>query len=101
MELVVFPAVFLKNVEKEGYVVAFDDIEVFCVGDTIEDAYKQAKHYLKTFAKLSYRMFGKIQEKPRSYLDSVKAHPKQIVLLVDAEVKPTPKVDAGDDIFNS
>ena len=98
MELHIFPAVFYKNKEDDEYVVAFDDVEVFCTGKTIEEAFKLAKRYLEVFCKLSYRMFGKIKETPRSYLDSQKAHPKEIILLVDAKVKPQPKVEEDNEI---
>ncbi len=98
MELHIFPAVFYKSKEDDEYVVAFDDVEVFCTGKTIEEAFKLAKHYLEVFCKLSYRMFGKIKETPRSYLDSQKAHPKEIILLVDAKVKPQPKVEDDNEI---
>lgn len=98
MELYVFPAVFYKDKEKDEYVVAFDDVEIYCSGKSIEEAFVYAKHHLTNFLKLSYKVFGKVQEKPRSYVESVKAHPKEIVLLIDGEVKPTPKKDVDDEV---
>lgn len=100
MELFIFPAVFYKNADEEEYVAAFDDIEVFAVAKTIEETFKLAKHYLRVYCQLSYKMYGEVKEKPRTYLESVKQHPKKIVLLVDADVEKEKKIDGFADQFD-
>lgn len=82
----IFPAVFYKDDENDNYIVAFDDVRIYCQGKTIEEAFFVARKYLKDFCKLSIKMYGEVQEKARTYLESAKNHKKEIVLLVDAEV---------------
>lgn len=91
MKRYVFPAVFYKDEENNNYVVAFDDIPVYCIGKTIEEAYSEAKKNLKDFCRSSIKSFGEVKEKPCTYLDCQKAHKNDIILLVDAEVKDTKK----------
>lgn len=83
----IFPAVFYRDEENDNYIVAFDDVKIYCQGQNIEEAFFTARKYLKDYCKLSLKMFGEVQEKPRTYLESVKQHKGEIVMLVDAEVK--------------
>ncbi len=87
MEQYIFPATFYRDEENDNYIVAFDDVQVYCLGKTIEEAYWTAKKYLKDFCRLSIKMFGQVQEKPRTYLEAREIHKNDIVLLIDAEVK--------------
>jgi len=91
MEHYIFPAAFYKDEENDCYIAAFDDVQVYCMGKTIEEAFLVARKYLKDFCRLSIKMFGKVQETPRSFLESQKIHKNDIVLLVDAEVKGNKK----------
>ena len=91
MEHYIFPAVFYRDEENDCYIVAFDDVQVYCTGRSIEEAFWTARKYLKDFCRLSIKMFGAVQEKPRSYLESCNIHKGEIVLLVDAEVKAAKK----------
>jgi hypothetical protein len=91
MEHFVFPAAFYKDEENDNYIVAFDDVRVYCMGKTIEEAYWNAKKYLKDYCRLSVKMFGEVQEKPRTFLESLEIHKNEIVLLIDAEVKGSKK----------
>lgn len=96
MEQYIFPAAFYKDEENDNYIVAFDDVQVYCMGKTIEEAYWTAKKYLKDFCRLSIKMFGAVQEKPRTYLESREIHKNDIVLLIDAEVKGVKKEEDDD-----
>ena len=96
MEQYIFPAAFYKDEENDNYIVAFDDVQVYCMGKTIEEAFWTAKKYLKDFCRLSIKMFGEVQEKPRSILESLEIHKNEIVLLIDAEVKSAKKEDGED-----
>lgn len=87
----IFPAVFYKDEENDDYLVAFEDVRIYCEGKTIEDAFFTARRYLRDFCKLSLKMFGEVREKPRTYLESRRNHKNDIVLLVDAEVKALSK----------
>jgi len=91
MEHFIFPAAFYRDEENDSYIVAFDDVQVYCMGKTIEDAFLTARKYLKDFCRLSFKMFGGVQEKPRTFLESREIHKNDIVMLVDAEVKNTKK----------
>ena len=91
MEQYIFPAAFYKDEENDNYIVAFDDVQVYCMGKTIEEAFWTAKKYLKDFCRLSIKMFGEVQENPRSILESLEIHKNEIVLLIDAEVKSAKK----------
>ncbi len=90
----IFPAAFYKDEENDNYIVAFDDVKIFCQGKTIEEAFYVARKYLKDFCKLSLKMFGEVQEKPRTFVESLSIHRDEIVLLIDAEVKNVTKKDA-------
>ena len=57
MEQYIFPAAFYKDEENDNYIVAFDDVQVYCMGKTIEEAFWTAKKYLKDFCRLSIKMF--------------------------------------------
>lgn len=87
----VYPALFIKDPEENCYLVAFDDIAVFCSGDTVEDALLEAKKLLKEYIRLSYEEYGEVLEKPRSYEQSVEFHKngKGFVQLVDVDLKIT------------
>ncbi len=87
----IFPAVFYKDEENDDYLVAFEDVRIYCEGKTIEDAFFTARRYLKDFCKLSLKMFGEVREKPRTYLEARQNHKHEVVLLVDAEVKALSK----------
>ena len=91
MEHFIFPAAFYKDDENDCYIVAFDDVQVYCTGKTIEEAFWTARKYLKDFCRLSIKMFGMVQEKPRTYLESREIHKNEIVMLIDAEVKSAKK----------
>lgn len=93
MEHFIFPAAFYKDEENDNYIVAFDDVQVYCTGKTIEEAFWTARKYLKDFCRLSIKMFGMVQEKPRTYLESREIHKNEIVMLIDAEVKGNKKED--------
>ena len=87
MKQYIFPAVFYKDIEGEGFVVAFDDVDLFCMGATVEEAYSMAKRMFTDFVKLSLKINGEVEEKPRSYVDSARHHKGKIVLLISAEIK--------------
>jgi len=91
MEHYIFPAVFYRDEENDNYIVAFDDVQVYCMGKTVEEAFFTARKYLRDFCRLSIKMYGEVQEKPRTYLESYELHKGEIVLLVDAEVKSNKK----------
>lgn len=83
----VFPAVFYKDSENDQYIVAFDDVNIYCSEKTVEEAFLTAKRLLREYVKLSVKMYGEMQEEPRTYLESVSIHKNDIVLLIDAEFK--------------
>ena len=91
MEHYIFPAVFYRDEENDNYIVAFDDVQVYCMGKTVEEAFFTARKYLRDFCRLSIKMYGEVQAKPRTYLESCEIHKGEIVLLVDAEVKASKK----------
>lgn len=91
MEHYIFPAVFYRDEENDNYIVAFDDVQVYCMGKTVEEAFFTARKYLRDFCRLSIKMYGEVQERPRTYLESCEIHKGEIVLLVDAEVKASKK----------
>ena len=87
----IFPAVFYHDKENENYIVAFDDLRLFCQGKTVEEAFYTASHYLRDYCKLSIKMYGEVMEKPRTFLEAKSQHEGEIVLLVAAKAKQNPK----------
>jgi len=86
MEQFIFPAVFYRDSEEDIFVVAFDDVNLFCNGKTVEECFILAKKLLRDFVIVSYKLNGRVEERPRSYLESAKLHKGKIVLLICAEV---------------
>ncbi len=83
----IFPATFYKDEENDNFIVAFDDLSLFCQGKTVEEAFYIARRYLRDYCKLSCKMYGEVLEKPRTFLEAREQHKEDIVMLVDAEVK--------------
>ncbi|NCB48106.1 MAG: hypothetical protein EOM55_00525 [Clostridia bacterium] len=83
----IFPATFYKDEENDNFIVAFDDLRLFCQGKTVEEAFFIARKYLKDYCKLSLKMYGEVLERPRTFIEARAQHKKDIVMLVDAEVK--------------
>lgn len=90
----IFPAVFYYDKENDNYIVAFDDLRLFCQGKTVEEAFFTARRYLRDYCKLSLKMYGEVVEKPRTFLEAKTQHKDEIVMLVDAEVKHSAKKPA-------
>jgi hypothetical protein len=83
----IFPATFYKDDENDNFIVAFDDLRLFCQGKTVEEAFFTARRFLRDYCKLSLKMYGDVVEKPRTFVEAKDQHKDDIVLLVDAEVK--------------
>ncbi len=88
----IFPATFYRDEDNDNYIVAFDDVRIYCQGKSVEEAFFVARKYLRDFCKLSLKMYGEVKEKPRTYLEALRQHKGEIVLLIDAEVKNNQKV---------
>lgn len=87
MRQFVYPAVLYHFDEDEStYTVSFPDINVYCEGDSVEDAFVKAKNFLQAYCLCSLRLSKKIN-KPTSYLKMVEKYDDKIVLLVDCLVK--------------
>ena len=86
MSQFVYPAVLYYFEEENVYTAAFPDMNVYCEGDTVEDAFLKAKNFLQAYCLCSLKIGNEI-DAPTPYLDVVKKYPDNIVLLVDCEVK--------------
>ena len=88
----------IKNAPEDYYVAILYEPGAYYDTDTdlkvqgpVDDSVLEK--YLKDFCRLSIKMFGEVQEKPRTFLESREIHKNEIVLLIDAEVKTNKKDD--------
>lgn len=81
----VYPAVLYYDEENNNYAVAFNDLDIFTEGDSVEDAFKSAKEYLFAYLECSNHINNEI-EQPTSYIVVKNEHQADIVLLVDSEL---------------
>ncbi len=81
----VYPAVLYFDEENNNYAVAFNDLDIFTEGDTVEDAFKSAKEYLIAYLECANHINNEI-ENPTSYIVVKNSHQADIVLLVDGEL---------------
>lgn len=96
----VFPAVLYYDEDSSNYAVAFNDLDVFTEGETVEDAFRSAKDYLEAYIKFSMHLNNEI-ELATSYLVVRENHSNDIVLLVDADVDAEEnEKDFDKDIFD-
>ena len=87
MKQFVYPAVLYHFDEDENtYTVSFPDINVYCDGDSVEDAFIKAKNFLHAYCLCSLRLGNKL-DRPTPYIDMIKKYEDKIVLLVDCVVK--------------
>ncbi|MDR0850676.1 MAG: hypothetical protein LBN07_04335 [Christensenellaceae bacterium] len=87
MKKYIFPVVFYKDTETQKYVAAFDGIELFCDGKTLEETYSVIEEMLSDFVKLSIKVGGQVKEQPQDYLESARKHPGNVVMLLSIKVK--------------
>lgn len=85
MKQFIYPAVLYFDNESNTYAVAFHDINVFTEGMTVEDAFLKAKSFLSSYCECAIKINGYVDE-PSTYLDTVKKHKGEIVLLIDAQI---------------
>ena len=81
----VYPAVLYYDEENNNYAVAFNDLDIFTEGDSVEDAFKSAKEYLFAYLECSNHINNEL-EQPTSYIVVKNEHQADIVLLVDSEL---------------
>lgn len=94
----IFPAILYKDEENNNYALAFNDIDVFTEGETVEDAFKSAKDYLFAYLKCSMHVNGEIEE-ATSYIVVKDEHKAEIVLLVDANLEENNNSEDIDESF--
>lgn len=81
----VYPAVLYYDEENNNYAVAFNDLDIYTEGDSVEDAFKSAKEYLFAYLECSNHINNEL-EQPTSYIIVKNEHQADIVLLVDSEL---------------
>ena len=63
----VYPAVLYYDEENNNYAVAFNDLDIFTEGDSVEGAFKSAKDYLIAYLECSNHINNEL-ENPTSYV---------------------------------
>ena len=81
----IYPAVLYYDEDNNNYAVAFNDLDIFTEGDSVEDAFKSAKEYLFAYLECSNHINNEL-ETPTRYIDVKNNHQSDIVLLVDEEL---------------
>lgn len=82
--LVSYPCVFYYDAETNSYTAAIHDLDLFVEGDTVEEAFENAKKLLTSFLKYAKKFDEEINE-PTPF-EEVKKNNNNIVCLVDAQV---------------
>ncbi|MGN1208357.1 MAG: type II toxin-antitoxin system HicB family antitoxin [Christensenellales bacterium] len=81
----VYPAVLYYDEENNNYAVAFNDLDIFTEGETVEDAFKSAKEFLLAYLECAHHIESEI-EQPTSSIVVKDQHKADIVLLVDSSL---------------
>lgn len=81
----VFPAVLYFDEDNNNYAVAFNDLDIFTEGNTVEDAFKSAKDYLLAYLRFNKHLNNDL-DSATDYITVKQSHEKDIVLLIDAEI---------------
>lgn len=81
----IYPAILYYDNDNENYAVAFNDLDIFTEGNSVEDAFISAKEYLYAYLRCSKHIESELST-PSTYAQVKELHPNEIVLLVDNEL---------------
>ncbi len=80
-----FPAVIFRDDEADCFCVAISDVNIFCDGETVEQAHKRAGEFLNAYIDFALANDMEIPE-PTPFKDVVLKYPKNLVVLVESIV---------------
>ncbi len=83
MKELVYPAVVYEDKDNGGYVISIADLEIVAQGDTVVDAYVNAKLDLCAMVDCAIKFECDI-ESPTDFMKVYKTNKNSIVLLIDA-----------------
>ena len=83
MKKYTYPAVLYRDEERDVYILAMFDLGIVSEGDTIEEAHKRGRESLDTYIECAYGFDLELPE-PSSFEDVIKAHPKELCVLVES-----------------
>jgi predicted RNase H-like HicB family nuclease len=86
MKQFVYPVVLYLDKDTNYYTVAFHDLDIYAEGTTVEDAFLNAKEFLKAYFECLVK-FGEEADEASEFLKIADENLANIVLLVDAEVE--------------
>ncbi|MDD4211068.1 MAG: type II toxin-antitoxin system HicB family antitoxin [Clostridia bacterium] len=86
MKQFVYPIILYFNEETNCYTVAFDDLDIYTEGDTVEEAFLKAKEFLEAYFECVVE-FDETPEEASTYLATAKKNEGNIILLVNATLK--------------
>ena len=81
-----YPAVFYYDKPSKTYCAAIDDLAIYMVGDTVEDAHLSASEVLLSYIKTSLKYGFDIPD-ATSFDELTKKHPNELVMLVECNIK--------------
>ncbi len=85
MQQFVFPAILYKDAENNGYTIVLHDLNICTEGVSVEDAFLRAKDFLEVYCRCALEYNGEVE--PATKYADVKTDGKNIVLLIDAEIR--------------
>ena len=83
MEQFIFPALFLKQEDGQGYTAVFPDLSIQTEGDNLIEAFLFAKNYLKVYCSYA-RKFDMEIPSPSDFSKTQECFTSVVCMLVDA-----------------
>lgn len=85
MKDLIYPAVLYQDEETGFYTIAIHDLAIVTQGETVEDAFINAKDYLNEMYRCAVK-FGCEIDAPTPYINVWNDNKGSIVLLIDAQM---------------
>lgn len=85
MKDLIYPAVLYKDKETGWYTIAIHDLGIVTQGETVENAYVNAKDYLSAMCECAVKFECEI-DAPSPFIDVWNKNKGSIVLLIDAQM---------------
>lgn len=83
MKELIYPAVLYKDEETGAYAIAIHDLDIYTDGQTVEEAFINARDHLTAIFECAVRLDCEI-EAPSPFIKVWNANKENIVILVDA-----------------
>lgn len=85
MKQYIYPAVLTKDEDNNIYIISLYDLELFTEGETVEEAYLNAKSYLENYLACCLKLDAEF-DAPSSFDDMQKRFPNDMLMMIEADI---------------